>query len=237
MARLPRLVVANHLHHLIAQSHHQQALFVDALDHQKFLNVLAETAKRHAVAVHAFVLLPDRVHLLATPSDALGLSKMMQAIGRSYVPYFNGRHQRSGSLWGGRFRATVIDAASYFNDCAQYIEYLPVQAGVSQEIRDYPWSSYAHHAGLHRQSWLTDHPSYWAMGNTPFDREAAYQRRCAQPPEPDFTAAIEAATYKGWALGPEAFQTGLAKLTPRRLQPARRGRPPRLVPEQSGNGP
>ena len=83
MARLPRLVVANHLHHLIALSHHQQALFVDALDYQKFLNVLAETAKRHAVAVHAFVLLPDRVHLLATPSDALGLSKMMQAIGQA----------------------------------------------------------------------------------------------------------------------------------------------------------
>ncbi|MBM3364166.1 MAG: transposase [Betaproteobacteria bacterium] len=227
MARLPRLVVANHLHHLIALSHHQQALFVDALDYQKFLSLLADAAKQHAVAVHAFALLPDRVHLLATPGDALGLSKMMQAIGRSYVPYFNGRHQRSGSLWGGRFRATVLDAASYFNDCAHVIEYLPVQTGASHDIASYPWSSYAHHAGLQRQSWLTDHPSYWAMGNTPFDREAAYQRRCAAPPDPERAEAITAATHKAWALGPDHFKASLGKLTPRRLQPARRGRPRR----------
>ncbi|MCX7215223.1 MAG: transposase [Burkholderiales bacterium] len=227
MARLPRLVVANHLHYLIALAHHQQVLFVDETDYQRFLSALADAARQYRVALHAYVLLPDRVHLLATPSDPLGLSKMMQAVGRIYVPYFNARHQRSGSLWGGRFRATVLDAASYFNDCAHLIEYLPVRSGASQDISAYPWSSYPHHAGLQRQPWLTDHPVYWAMGNTPFDREAAYQRRCTQPPDPELTAAIEAATHKGWALGPEAFQASLAKLTQRRLQPARRGRPRR----------
>jgi putative transposase len=227
MARLPRLVVANHLHYLIALAHHQQVLFVDETDYQRFLSALADAARQYRVALHAYVLLPDRVHLLATPSDPLGLSKMMQAVGRIYVPYFNARHQRSGSLWGGRFRATVLDAASYFNECAHLIEYLPVQSGASQDVSAYPWSSYPHHAGLQRQPWLTDHPVYWAMGNTPFDREAAYQRRCTQPPDPELTAAIEAATHKGWALGPEAFQASLAKLTQRRLQPARRGRPRR----------
>jgi putative transposase len=227
MARLPRLVVANHLHYLIAQAHHQQVLFVDETDYQRFLSALADAARQYRVALHAYVLLPDRVHVLATPSDTLGLSKMMQAVGRIYVPYFNARHQRTGSLWGGRFRATVLDAVSYFNDCAHLIEYLPVQSGVSQDMAAYPWSSYPHHAGLQRQPWLTDHPVYWAMGNTPFDREAAYQRRCTQPPTPELTAAIEAATHKGWALGPEAFQASLSKLTQRRLQPARRGRPRR----------
>jgi len=227
MARLPRLVVANHLHYLIALAHHQQVLFVDETDYQRFLSALADAARQYRVALHAYVLLPDRVHVLATPSDTLGLSKMMQAVGRIYVPYFNARHQRTGSLWGGRFRATVLDAVSYFNDCAHLIEYLPVQSGVSQDMAAYPWSSYPHHAGLQRQPWLTDHPVYWAMGNTPFDREAAYQRRCTQPPPPELTAAIEAATHKGWALGPEAFQASLSKLTQRRLQPARRGRPRR----------
>lgn len=227
MARLPRLVVANHLHYLIAVAHHQQVLFVDEADYQRFLSVLAEAARQYRVALHAYVLLPDQFHLLATPSDTQGLSKMMQAVGRVYVPYFNARHQRSGSLWGGRFRATVLDAASYFNDCAHVIEYLPVQSGVSQDIAVYPWSSYQHHAGLQRQPWLTDHPVYWSMGNTPFDREAAYQRRLAQPPDPELASGIEAATHKGWALGSEVFQATLAKLTRRRLQPARRGRPRR----------
>ena len=224
-------MVANHLHYLIALAHHQQVLFVDETDYQRFLSALADAARQYRVALHAYVLLPDRVHVLATPSDTLGLSKMMQAVGRIYVPYFNARHQRTGSLWGGRFRATVLDAVSYFNDCAHLIEYLPVQSGVSQDMAAYPWSSYPHHAGLQRQPWLTDHQVYWAMGNTPFDREAAYQRRCTQPPDPELTAAIEAATHKGWALGPEAFQASLSKLTQRRLQPARRGRPRR--PAQS----
>lgn len=231
MARLPRLVVANHLHHLKALAHHQQVLFVDEPDYQHFLNVMAEAAQRHRVALHAYVLLPDRVHLLATPSDAEGLGKMMQGLGRVYVPYFNQRHGRSGSLWGGRYRATVVDAESYFTACTHFIEQLPVQTGVSHEMAAYPWSSYAHHAGLSRRPWLTDHPAYWALGNTPFDREAAYQRRCAQPPNPSLMAAIEAATHKGWALGSDHFKAALAKLTPRRLQPTRRGRPPKAAPE------
>lgn len=231
MARLPRLVVANHLHHLIALAHHQQALFVDEPDYQQFLFVMAEAAQQHRVALHAYVLLPDRVHLLATPSDAVGLGKMMQAIGRVYVPYFNARHHRSGSLWGGRYRATVVDADSYFMACAYFIEHLPVQTGVSHDLAAYPWSSYAHHAGLSRQSWLTDHPTYWSLGNTPFDREAAYQRICGQPPAQSLMAAIEAATHKGWVLGSDRFKAALAKLTPRRLQPARRGRPPKSAPE------
>lgn len=231
MARLPRLVVTNHLHHLIALAHHQQQLFVDQADYQNFLSTLAEAARQHKVAVHAYVLLPDRVHLLATPSDSTGLSKMMQAIGRAYVPYFNARYQRAGSLWGGRFRATVLDAASYFIDCAHFIEYLPVLTGASHDIAAYSWSSYAHHAGVERQPWLTDHPVYWGMGNTPFDREAAYQRHSAQPPDPALMASIEAATYKGWALGPDSFKAALGKLTDRRLQPVRRGRPRRVAPD------
>lgn len=222
-------MVAHHLHHLIALAQHQQSLFNDATDYQQFLGLLAEAARRHQVALHAYALLPERVHLLATPADSGGLSKMMQAVGRVYVPYFNARHQRRGSLWGGRFRATVLDAPSYFIDCAHLIEYLPVQSGAAQEMGAYPWSSYAHHAGLQRQSWLTDHPVYWALGNTPFDREAVYQRRCAQPPAPALMAAIEAATHKGWALGSASFQASLEKLTNRRLQPARRGRPVRAA--------
>lgn len=225
MARLPRLVVPNHLHHVIARGNNEQSVFIDEADYRQYLDWLREAARKHRVAIHAYALLPNRVHLLVTPADEVGLGKMMQAVGRLYVPYFNARHRRSGSLWEGRFRATVIEAAEHFADCAHLLEYLPVQAGLCAGMASWPWSSHGHHAGLQRQPWLTDHPVYWALGNTPFDREAAYQQHCALPPERRIAQAIEEATHKGWALGSEAFKAGLSKLTPRRLQPARRGRP------------
>lgn len=225
MARLPRLVVPNHLHHVIARGNNEQSVFIDEADYQQYLQWLRDAARKHRVAIHAYALLPNRVHLLATPTDDTGLGKMMQAVGRLYVPYFNARHRRSGSLWEGRFRATVVDASEHFIDCAHLLDYLPVQAGLGADMASWPWSSHAHHTGLRRQTWLTDHPVYWALGNTPFDREAAYQQHCAVPPERRIAQRIEEATHKGWVLGSDAFKAGLAKLTPRRLQPARRGRP------------
>lgn len=237
MARLPRLVVANHLHHVIARGNNEQAVFIDEADYRQYLDWLREAARKHRVAIHAYALLPNRVQLLATPSDDEGLGKMMQAVGRLYVPYFNTRHRRSGSLWEGRFRATVIDAAAHFADCAHLLEHLPVQSGLSADMASYPWSSHAHHTGLRRQAWLTDHSAYWNLGNTPFDREAAYQQRCALPPERKIAQAIEEATHKGWVLGSDAFKAGLAKLTSRRLQPARRGRPRKTEAAQPSASP
>lgn len=227
MARLPRLVVPNHLHHVVARGNNGQAVFLDDADHQQFLDWLRDAAQQQRVAIHAYALLPDRVHLLATPSDEPGLGRMMQAVGRVYVPWFNARHGRSGSLWEGRFRATVMDAHDYFCPCAHWVEFQPVLAGLTADIAAYPWSSHAHHIGLRKQAWLTDHPVYWSLGNTPFEREAAFQQLCETPPEQRTAEAIEAATRKAWALGSEAFRASLAKLTDRRLQPARRGRPPR----------
>lgn len=229
MARLPRLVVPHHLHHVVARGNNDQPVFFDESDYQHFLNVLRDTAQQFGVAIHAYALLPNRVQLLATPTDEHGIGKMMQAIGRHYVPWFNARHQRSGSLWEGRFRATVIDAATYFVPCAHLIEYQPLHEAVSMDMEHYRWSSHAHHTGARRQAWLTDHPAYWKLGNTPFEREAVYKQLCASPPAPRVAEAIAEATRKAWALGPDSFRASLAKLTDRRLAPARRGRPPKAV--------
>jgi len=237
MARLPRLVLPGQPHHLIQHGHNRQPVFLDDEDRRAWLDALREASALHRVALHAWLLMDDHVHLVLTPGTAEGLARMMQTIGRRYVVAFNRRHGRTGTLWAGRYRVAPVEAPEWLLACMQYIDAHPVRAARVNDAGDWPWSSAAHHLGRRRDPLVQDPPAWWALGNTPFDREAAYQRRCAQPPEPDFTAAIEAATYKGWALGPEAFQTGLAKLTPRRLQPARRGRPPRLVPEQSGNGP
>lgn len=233
MARLPRLVVANHLHHVIARGNNEQSVFIDDADCQQFLDGLREAARQYRVAVHGYVLLPNRVQLLVTPTDDAGLGKMMQAIGRRYVPYFNARHRRSGSLWEGRYRTTVLDADAYFMECVRLLEFQPVKAGLAADMVSYPWSSHAHHLGLRKQAWLTDHAAYWKLGNTPFDREIAYQEFCAHPPERKQAEAIEMATSRGWVVGSASFKASLAKLTDRRLQPARRGRPPKDRPQEA----
>lgn len=232
MARLPRLVVANHLHHVIARGNNEQSVFIDDTDCQQFLDSLREAARQYRVAVHGFVLLPNRVQLLVTPSDDTGLGKMMQAVGRRYVPYFNARHRRTGSLWEGRYRTTVLDADAYFMECIRLLEFQPVKAGLSADMVSYPWSSHAHHLGLRKQAWLTDHAAYWKLGNTPFDREIAYQEFCSHSPDRKHAEAIEQATSRGWVLGSAAFKASLAKLTDRRLQPAKRGRPPKKPPQE-----
>lgn len=227
MARLPRLVVAGHLHHVVARGNNEQSVFIDDTDYQHFLQCLRDAARQYRVAIHGYLLLPDRIQLLATPADDAGLGKMMQAIGRRYVPYFNVRHRRSGSLWEGRYRTTVVEADAYCIECLRLLDFLPLKAGLAVDMVAYPWSSHAHYVGLRKQAWLTDHATYWKLGNTPFDRELAYQAFCTQPPERKLVDAIELATHRGWVLGSDAFKGILAKLTDRRLQPARRGRPPK----------
>ncbi len=231
MARLPRLVIPNQLHHVIAQGHSDQAIVRDAADYLAFVNWLRDAARQSRVAIHAYVLLPNRLHLLATPADDKGLSRMMQSLGRLYVPYFNARYGRTGSLWEGRYRATVLDPAAYFVPCAHLIESQPVSTGLVPEVGVYPWSSHGHHIGDRKESWLTDHPAYWALGNTPFEREAAYRQISASPPDVAMTEKILEATRKAWALGSDEFCRRLAKLTARRLAPARRGRPRKIGPE------
>jgi putative transposase len=225
MARLPRLVVRGHLHHLIARGHNDQPIAIDDTDFQTFMSTLRESAQQAGVAIHAYVLLPNRLQLLVTPSETESLGKMMQAIGRHYVPYFNARHRRSGGLWEGRFRATVVESDAYFIPCAQLIEQQPLRERLVDDVSAYPWSSHAHHSGRRREAWITDHPAYWALGNTPFDREAAYQRLSDTPVSAALVAEIESATHKSWPLGSDTFLRSLGKLTPRRLEPAKRGRP------------
>lgn len=227
MARLARLVVPHHAHYLLQQGHDQTLIFREAADYVAFLDWLRDAARQFKVAIHAYVLMPTQLQLLATPSDADGLSRMMQWVGRHYVPYFNRKYQRSGTLWQGRFKATVVDADHYLLMCCHCIELSPVRENLVAHPDDYLWSSYPHHAGTKSDPLISDHVLYWALGNTPFQREAAYKMQIEHGvPEKDVQALMEATT-KGWAFGSESFKAGLEKLTRRRVQQVKRGRPPR----------
>jgi putative transposase len=225
MARLPRLVIPDQIHHVIQCGHDHRQIFQGADDYTAFLKWLREAAKLFKVAIHAYVLMPEHLHLLVSPSDQTGLARMMQWIGRQYVPYFNRKYKREGTLWKGRYKATVVDPDRYFMVCSRYIELNPVRNGMVADPSEYHWSSFAHHIGAKQDPIITDHSKYWALGNTPFEREAAYRDLADRPVAAEEVEQIRAATAKGWVLGTAAFKATLEKKTSRRLAPVKKGRP------------
>jgi len=225
MARLPRLTLIDHPHHVILRGNNRQAIFRDTADHQRMLELLQSHAQTQEVDIHAYVLMSNHLHLLATPRQDKALPLMMQAVGRSYVRQFNQRHGRTGTLWEGRYRSTLIQTERYFLACMVYIDLNPVRAGLVTQAVDYPWSSHAHYTGIRQDAWLNPHALYWGLGNTPFARELAYAQLVQAGIEPAHQQALTSATLSGWALGEEGFVAGLQKLTPRRVRKAAAGRP------------
>ncbi|MDB5798467.1 MAG: transposase [Paucimonas sp.] len=210
-------------------------MFREQDDFVNFLSLLKDSAKVNEVAIHAYALLTNQILLLGSPGREESLSKMMQWAGRRYVPYFNRKYGRSGPLWGGRFRAAVVDGTSFFLAACQYVEESPVRAGVAGRAEDYAWSSCRIHMGSETSSLLIDHPSYWALGNTPFDREAAYRRALDQPLPASQLNLIEAGLRGGWVIGSQAFAENLQKHANRRITPGRRGRPPSAGAKKAPN--
>ena len=230
MARLPRLVIPHQPHHVIQRGNDRQLIFRDPDDYQRFLVWLKASAKDYKVAIHAYVLMPNHLHLLATPDTQEGLAQMMQRVGRYYVPWFNAKYERSGTLFQGRFRTSLIDSEAYFMICSRYIELNPVRAQMVSAPLDYPWSSYAHHAGVRPDSLITDHALYWALGNTPFQREAAYIALAELGLTVEQLTTINAAVLKGAALGSQKYKAELQQETKRQILPAKRGRPSKAKP-------
>jgi putative transposase len=225
MARLSRLAVAGCVHHVLQRGLDRRPVFHDETDFRRMLDDLSALCRQGALAVHAYVLMPDHFHLLLTPADAQGLSRTMQALGRRYVRWFNRRHERAGTLWEGRFRSTVLEPERYLLDCMRYIELNPVRAAYVADAASYPWSSLAHHLGLRIDPLITDHPQFWSLGNTPFERQAAYAKLCAAPLDAALLEQMRGATHRGWPLGSASFLEALARKTERRLVRNPVGRP------------
>ena len=227
MARLARLTLAGQVHHVMLRGNNRQPVVRDDADRQTLLDMLAEQALRHRVAMHAYVLTDNQVQLLLTPESAEGVPKMMQAVGRSYVRYFNTRHGRSGTLWEGRYRSTLIQPERYLFACMSMMDTEPVREGLCVDPSAYAWSSHRHHIGQSHDRRLVPHPLYWGLGNTPFAREAAYAELVHRGLDLPQLGAIRDAVWHGWALGDSQFVDSLQRDTARRLAPARPGRPPK----------
>lgn len=231
MARLPRLY-APRLPQLV------QAAFIEPLASAsqpapaEILNLLAtwlsDAALRHRVAVHGWLLAPDRILLLATPADEDGLPRLMQTLGRNLAARL-----RKGRIFAGRYRSALLEPGVWVLPALIWLETHPVRHGQSQEADSWPWSSAALHTGntsLPQASWQVDHADYWACGNTPFDRQANYRRHLQEGLSREQAQRIDQALTGQWALGDTRFVESLAHTASRRVTPGQRGRPRKKTP-------
>lgn len=228
MARLPRYVIPGQPQHIIQRGNNRQVIFAADADYQFFRDAVVEAAGRFGLAIHAYVWMTNHIHLLATPTDADSISKTFQSAGRKYVQYFNYTYRRSGTIWEGRYRATVVDSERYMLSIMRYIELNPVRAGMVAHPRDYRWSShrrYAYGESGPNLNWLIEPDQYLNIDRTEEARRQAYRALFKSEIDADEIATIRQTTQKGWALGDDRFKEMIERLGMRRAAPAARGRP------------
>ncbi|KZX01582.1 transposase [Pseudoalteromonas luteoviolacea] len=223
MARLPRLNLPNIPQHVVQRGNNRQVTFVENIDYAVYLDKLKQYAHEYDVQVHAYVLMTNHVHLLLTPTTANGVSKLMQSLGRYYVGYFNRAYQRTGTLWEGRYKSTLVETDNYFLLVSRYIELNPVRANMVSHPADYTWSSYQHNAVGKRVELITEHALYRALGVTDQNRQACYRALFEKQIPAKTLADIQSATNKMWVLGSDRFKQQVEALAGRRATPIPRG--------------
>ena len=168
--------------HIVQRGNNRQVCFVSDTDMASYAKWLREGAEKFGVAIHAWVLMTNHVHLLATPAESDSISSAMQYLGRYYVRHFNFRYHRTGTLYEGRYKANLVQSSHYFLICCRYIELNPVRAGMVDDPTDYVWSSYNTHAFGRKAEMWTPHSEYLALGPDSRERQNAYRpasrKRC-----------------------------------------------------------
>ncbi len=225
MARLPRLALAGAAHLVVLAGQRGQPLWIDDEDRGRFVAALRDASKQHQVAVHAYALLLDQCWLFATPADAAALGASVQTTGRRYVAGFHRRHGGAGPLWAGRFRAGVVQPGEWSLLATLAVDLQPVRQGLVGSAVDHAWSSAHHHLGLVRDPLVAVGAAYWALGNTPFEREAAYRRRVDEGLNTAQWQRLDDAARHSWVVGDAAYLAELGRATTRPLAPRPRGRP------------
>lgn len=223
MARLPRLIIPGEPQHVIVRGNNRAEIFCAEADYRFYLEKLQSACTKHGCLVHAYVLMTNHVHLLITPQEEQGLSKALQMLGRYYVQYFNYSYQRTGTLWEGRYKATLIDSEAYLLTCMRYIELNPVRAGMVAHPSEYPWSSYRCNALVQPDELVTPHPEYLRLGRTDEARQAAYRLLFRHHLSESSLAEIREATNKAWALGNDRFKQRIQQQLERRVEPRAKG--------------
>ena len=223
MPRRPRQFIPGVPLHIIQRGNNRQACFITERDYVVYLGKLDEYRLAYGVAVHSYILMTNHVHLLVTPETAHGASDMLQALGRYYVRYINATYRRTGTLWEGRFRASLVNSSEYLLTLSRYIELNPVRANMVAHPAEYPWSSYRLNGLGKPIRLLTPHRAYQALGNNHQARQAAYRALFRGRLGERALEQIRTATNKGWVLGDQEFKQKIERQLGYRIPPFERG--------------
>ena len=223
MARLPRFIIPGLPQHVIVRGNNRSEIFRADADYLFFFEKLRAACEKYCCDIHAYVLMTNHAHLLITPSEALEVGKVMQMLGRYYVQYFNHRYERTGTLWEGRYKATLIDSENYLLTCMRYIELNPVRAKMASHPSEYPWSSYSFNAQGMADALVTPHAEYLRLGKSDAERQKAYRELFEYPISENTLDEIRKATNKAWVLGGSRFKQRMRKQLNRRIEPNVRG--------------
>ena len=229
MARLPRYFVKGQPQHIIQRGNNRELIFVDNDDYRFYLECLERAIKINKLSVHAYVLMINHVHILASPEVETSISKTLQSVGRRYVQYFNYTYKRTGTLWEGRYKATVIDSDQYLLTCMRYIELNPVRADMVKQPNEYSWSSYAANAEGKNNKLIKPHEVFRQLGVNEAERQLAYSQLFQSAIGKTDLDALRDATNKGWVLGNDRFREEIERLSGRRSVAKPRGRPKKVT--------
>ena len=225
MPRKPRFNLIGIPQHVIQRGNNREPCFYAEQDYRRYFDDLREVAEKYRCRVHAYVLMTNHVHILVTPMVEYGISQMMQALGRRYVYYINKTYKRSGTLWEGRYKASLIDSDAYLLTCMRYIELNPVRANMVSHPGEYQWSSYQANAQDGVDPLIEHHPLYKALGATDESRQSAYRELFRHHIDNETLHEIRASLNHELVLGRSYFKEKIEKLTARQTQLGQPGRP------------
>jgi putative transposase len=225
MPRARRYELVDLPQHIVQRGNNRQATFRELADYRLYLAWLAEAAAREACEIHAYVLMTNHVHLLVTPGRPMAIGRMMQSLGRRYVRYFNDSYGRTGTLWEGRHRASIVASGEYLMTCYRYIELNPVRASLVENPAEYPWSSHRCNAWMQPDSMVSQHGEYSALGPSWTERAMTYRALFDSEIAPAMLAQLRRDLHESRPFGPERFKDDVERMLGRRVRAGKAGRP------------
>jgi putative transposase len=231
MARPLRYILPGVAVHVVQRGVNRTACFRGDADHLVYLSYLTQLARRHECAIHAYCLMTNHVHLLLSPSASEACTGLMRDLGRRYVPYFNRKHGRTGTLWEGRFRSCLVESQQYVLACYRYIELNPVRAGMVNQPGSYLWSSYAANSGARHDPFISPHAEFDALSADVDKRQGAYRSFFADRLDEVLVQAIRDSTNSGYPLASDSFKTSVLAPLGWKTGPDKPGPRPSLDPD------
>ena len=225
MPRHARLRIAGLPLHVVQRGNNRARCFNSDADLTLYLGLLNQFSKPLGIGVHAYVLMPNHVHLLLSSDNPFAVSDFMKQVGQRYAQFFNRTYGRTGGFWEGRFHSSIVDTDRYLLVCHRYIELNPVRAGLCASPHAYEWSSFGTNALGRPSLFLRQHEQYLFLGVDELSRREAYAGLFDGGISEEELARIRRSITSGYPLGSDDFIDRLENELGRRARFGRAGRP------------